>query len=187
MTKELSEILTRKDFKTFWHCLDFLVIAGYPLMEAFNHSIKQFSANNIFKNVAFIRIEEPKYHLLSLENLPRKMELKIGIISDDNIHLDGMYATYRKLLINKPYLGCEVNLEATCEVITIECSSLIILEYLSDVSLAHFGYDALKTVEDIIKSNERYQEQQPPVVGNYFTNMNATESLDEIILKLNKR
>lgn len=183
MNKELSDILIRKDFKTFWHCLDFLLLAGYPLMEAFSHSIKQFGPTNIFKLVAFIRIEEPAYHMLILPNHAKKREIKIGIINDDNIHLDGMYATYRKILIHKPYLRFDVDIEATCEVITIECLSLLILEYLSDVSLVHFGYDALKKVENN-EDREKLMPQVKSPVDEYFGNIDTTSLLNEMAIKL---
>lgn len=179
MNKELSKILIRKNFKNFWNCLEYLIIAGYPLMEAFSNSIKQFGSSNIFNRVAFIRIEEPQHNLLTLRATPRKCIAKIGIIGDDNIHLDGMYSTYRKMLIYKPYLHYDTDIEATCEIITIEALSELMLDYLSDTSLQHFGYDALKKVD-----TDRKTPTVTSPIEEYFGGIDNTGLMNELAIKL---
>lgn len=54
MIKEsLKNIIERKNFKTFWHCYEFLTTASYSPMEAFSACIEQFGTDKMFDKVAF--------------------------------------------------------------------------------------------------------------------------------------
>lgn len=103
--KELITILDKKNFKTFWHCLDHLLIAGYPVMDAMSITLKRFGESKIFSSVAFVRVDRAPYHLFftnrdddDARGINRNPIIIVGLINDNNIQLDGMYGVYRKSL-----------------------------------------------------------------------------------------
>lgn len=140
--KELIDIITKKEFKTFWHCLDYLLLAGYTPIDAFGISIKQFGEDKIFSSVAFARIDIPRHSLSNFGGTytSPKPILIVGLIDESNIHLDGVYSVYRKA-INEGLFGPFIlDIEDTCELIKTSTLSEFILTYLMGVSEKHFGY-----------------------------------------------
>ena len=75
--------------------------------------------------------------------------LIVGLIDDSNIHLDGLYGIYRKML-NKGLIGKNDNsaeIECTCELIKTNQLTTFILEYLIDVTVKHFGTKSFEIPE----------------------------------------
>jgi hypothetical protein len=147
--KELIEIVKKKEFKTFWHCLDFLLMAGYNPMDAFGVSMKEFGESKIYSNVAFIRIEQVHHEVrFTGQNRPRAPKqtlLIVGLIDDSNIHLSGLYGTYREWLTKGVFFSSPpetAELEDTCEIIKVSELTPFIINYLRSVSKLHFGYEA---------------------------------------------
>ena len=153
--KKLIEIVKKKEFKTFWHCLDYLLIAGYTQMDAFGISMLEFGESRIYSDVAYIRFEFVLYNVMFTgENTyrhPKKATLIVGLIDDSNIHLSGLYSTYREWLNSSnmstdPSMARE--LEDTCECIKIIDLTPFIIDYLRKTSKLHFGYEAFKIPTD---------------------------------------
>ncbi len=69
MSKELIDIVKDKNFKTFWHCLDYLLMAGYKPIEAFGASIQEFGESRIFSDVAFIRVSFGLEHIREMHSM----------------------------------------------------------------------------------------------------------------------
>lgn len=82
MIKEsLKNIIERKNFKTFWHCYEFLTTASYSPMEAFSASIEHFGTDKMFDNVAFLRRNDDMWvahSVYSMHDTPPK--LIIGLL-----------------------------------------------------------------------------------------------------------
>jgi hypothetical protein len=149
--KDLIEIVRKKEFQTFWHCLDYLLLAGYPSLDAFGISLKEFGETKIYSNVAFIRFELLRHSVMftgqNTIREPKKATLVIGLIDDSNIHLSGLYGTYRELLVKEPSLISHVDseeLESTCEIIRITDLTPFIINYLRIISKTHFGFEVFE-------------------------------------------
>ena len=75
-SKELEELIKEKEFKTFWHCFEFLNFAGYNSFDSFGISLREFGDNNVFANVAFIdkkidvTLKDVKPYYAPLEHRP---------------------------------------------------------------------------------------------------------------------
>lgn len=144
----LIKLIEEKNFKTFWHCLDYLLLAGYSSMDAFGISLKHFGENKIFSSVAFVRMQEYTSIPTPLSVVRDSPQLVVGLIDETNIHLDGLYTVYRKMLNSG--LGNAENtyeIENTCEVIKLTELNIFILEYLIDVTVKHFGVKSFSIPE----------------------------------------
>lgn len=159
--EELLKILTKKSFKTFWHCLDYLILAGYTPMDAFGVTMKHFGEDKIFESVAIARYEEPaglRHDVIDINgqrmvidpvsNLPvhakHLSKLTIALVDETNQHLSGLYGTYRKWFNEGRFKKPQYEIESTCEIIQIRDLGVFILDYLNDVSLRLFGYKMIK-------------------------------------------
>jgi hypothetical protein len=140
--EELIKIVKNKKFKSFWHCLDFLIMAGYPTMDAFGISLQEFGESKVYSDVAFIRIEESRKLIGDRFSYSEKARnIKIGIIDDTNIHLAGLYSTYRTWISERKQIGYS-DIEATCETFEIPELNQFLMDYLKKVSKLHYGFEA---------------------------------------------
>lgn len=163
-TEELLKIIDKKDFKTFWECLDYLKLAGYNSMDAFGVTIKKFGEENIWLKVGWVYIEKPKSHnpihqlaynrivvdpLTGIErdmrDIPEYNEFNItvGLIDENNYHLSTMYSIYMKALFKVESFTTNriPELEKTCStIIKFNNPTPIILEYLDHTFKKHFGF-----------------------------------------------
>ena len=169
--EELIKIIKNKKFKTFWHCLDYLIMAGYTTMDAFGVSLQEFGESRVYSDVAFIRIEENRRVIGNrYENSSVKF-IKIGIIDDTNIHLAGLYSTYRTWISEREKIGYS-NIEATCEIFDIPELNSFLMDYLLNVSKLHYGFEAFKYKidKDFITPNGGrygYTASMDPATGLY--------------------
>lgn len=181
--KELIEIVKNKKFKTFWHCLDYLLLAGYTPIEAFGITIQEFGESRVFTDVAYFRVrlglEEtnsegllyglPSYRITETGDItinaqdgsnvrrihpPIKYVVSLGLIDTGNVHLSGLYAVYRKWLMEEKFLTPQDEIENTCEQIKIKGLSDFILDYLSKISETHFG----TKIFEVPKLNDEYKK-----------------------------
>lgn len=144
--EELDIILDRKNFKTFFHCFEFLLTAGYPEMESFSIALKRFGESKVWENIAYYRFEsvlnkiETEYPTFSLTPLSEKF-LLCFIMDDKNIHLSGLYDTYRKDMadITNVFNIDDLSIDNSCEKIKIKLKSRFIIKYLIDLYQKHFG------------------------------------------------
>lgn len=140
---ELIKIVKSKNFKTFWHCLDYLTMAGYDTMDAFGISLREFGENRVYSDVAFIRTVN-QTRLLGIQNVYLSRDnnkiIKIGLVDDSNIHLDGLYTAYRSWINKNP--GVYTDVEQTCEIIDIKELTPFLMDYLLKLSNSHYGFEA---------------------------------------------
>ena len=146
-SKELLEIVKTKKFKSFWHCFDYLHLAGYNIMDSFGVSLHEFGESKIYSDVAFVKVSK-KTSILGYGNGHPSgqivvSKLRIGLIDDTNIHLAGLYKTYREW-IAKDNTTSYPDVEETCEVIELPITDEFIMDYLVSVSRLHFGFEAFK-------------------------------------------
>lgn len=139
--KELTNFIKKKNFKTFWHCLDYLQMAGYSPMESFNLTMIEFGEDKIYSDVAFIRYEIPTHQYNGYEE--NKPKLIVGILDESNIQLTDMFKMYRKMMReNENGKGYEREMENFCEKIEIMGLTSFILDYLVSVSEKNWGFKA---------------------------------------------
>ena len=143
---ELINIVKDKKFKTFWNCLDYLMVAGFSPMDSFGVSLLEFGEEKIFSCVAFIRSVQQAnivgYSTREVESLSRpKNYLMIGLINDNNIHLSGMFGVYRKWLYEGKFESSP-EIESNCDIIKIYELDEFLLDYILTVSEKHFGFKA---------------------------------------------
>lgn len=154
--KELVDIVKKKEFKTFWQCLDFLLMAGYTPIDAFGISLQEFGESRIFSSVAFARLE-PRISMNFASSLYQEYQpptLLIGLIDDSNVHLSGLYATYRKWIFEGRF-SFNPEIEATCERVSINEMTPFIYDYLLTTSTLHFGFEIFKpkqSMSDALKA-----------------------------------
>lgn len=146
--KELIDIVKNKNFKTFWHCLDYLTMAGYSNMDAFGISLQEFGESRIYSDVAFIKIPR-RTQLFNTGvygggDLGYKQIIKVGILGDTNIHLAGIYNMYRTWISNSNNHIDYPDIEETCEIIRIKELTPFLMTYLIKVSELHYGFEAFK-------------------------------------------
>ena len=145
--KGLINIIREKNFKTFWHLLDFLLLTGYSTIESFGISLQEFGEPRIYSDVAFIRLNLSESIILAngLSMFPdKKSELIVGLIDENNIHLDGIYRVYREWMVNDKFMGPQEDIETTCSVIKINDLTAFMIDYLINVSKLHYGYEVFK-------------------------------------------
>lgn len=164
--EKLIELIKEKKFKTFWHCLDYLLLAGYNQIDCFAVSLKEFEDTDIFSCVAFARIDTHHNTYLNAitghygDNTNRLM---IGIIDDRNIHLDGIYKQYRDWLKNEHW-GPQLEIESACEVVTISGLMDFFLIYINNESSKHFGYEILAPIKIGSRAPTAPPQQMPPTM-----------------------
>lgn len=153
--KEIIDIVKKKEFKTFWHCFDYLNLAGYSTMDAFGISILEFGEDRIYSNVAFgnLRVSDEIRNVNPVTyNFDRSESftvLRMGLIGDNNIHLSGLYGVYRKWNDTSSMSHTYDNeIENTCEIVQIKNISPIIIDYLHELSIKHFGSELFKIVDN---------------------------------------
>jgi len=160
--KNLIKLIEDKKFKTFWHCLDYLLVAGYSAIDAFGISLKQFGEGKIFSSVAFIRMEKWDNHIIlgidHHDTPARRPFLIVGLIDDSNIHLDGLYTVYRGMITNG--LTSSPEIEETCEVIKSSQLTPVIIHYLLNHSEKHFGVKSF-VIPKQITIDEEPDEPRP--------------------------
>lgn len=150
-TPELIKILDNKDFKSFFECLDFLLIAGYGIIDSFGICLERFGESKIWDKVAFIRFKKTtRINIIIIDVLTgrpiqeetMKEIIFIGIMDETTIHLQGLYDVYRKALLNNGSLISSVysDIEATCKVLSFKNLPEIINDYLNVTFEKHFGY-----------------------------------------------
>lgn len=134
---EIEKILQKKNFKTFWHCFEFLTTASYVPMEAFNISLKHYGEDKIFDNVAFI-INNIDLSIVYYGNrVHNRPQLIIGIVREDNMHLLPMYKTYQKWYYEENICR-QQEIETTCEIIEICEITPFIKTYLLNLMIKHY-------------------------------------------------
>jgi hypothetical protein len=195
--EELIKIVKNKNFKTFWHCLDYLVIAGYPTIDAFGISLQEFGESRIYSDVAFIRTNA-KFKILGRgETYGHENKIiNVGIIDNTNIHLAGLYSTYRTWISENDKLVYP-DIEATCEVFVIPELNVFLMDYLLKVSKLHYGFEAFtyKVEKDTIPptgDRHGYIASMDPATGFFSIQpelealMRNHERLDKLQRGLNR-
>jgi hypothetical protein len=182
-SEEIIKIVKDKSFKTFWHCFDYLVVAGYPVMEAFSISMQEFEESNVFIHVAFIKNQ---YRNAGIALNPYATErdgqyLRIGIINENNIHLAGLYKTYRDWLAKDSNMFTDI--EETCEIIEIDSLNDFLLTYLLDLSKRHYGFEAFK----FVKRDNNYARPPRPYANNPYGLETEINQLRALIDRDNQR
>ena len=145
--EKLIGIIRSKNFKTIWHCIDYLLLADYNILEAFDISMKEYGGQKLFSRVAFVRCEKATV-ISSITYTPVNNYLvTVGLIDDTNIHLYGLYKIYRKWLNevrpNKTNFKTNIidsDIEKTCEIIKVPNVTPLILEFLEDEYLDQFRH-----------------------------------------------
>lgn len=137
--EKLTEIIKKKNFKNFWDCLDYLIIAGYSTLEAFGITLQEFGEPRIYSDVAFVRINLDEKIILIGNKPSRACMLTVGLIDESNINLSGLYTTYRKWMCEGKVFNQYLEIEDTCKKIMIRGLSPFLIDYLYDVSKSHFG------------------------------------------------
>lgn len=156
---KLVEILKEKDFKSFWHCIDYLLSAGYNPLDVFGITLQYFTEAEMFTKVAFIYIHKklqyisrPEYEFaegiglrhtdigMSMNKPSDVYRLRIGLLDDTNIHLSGFYELYRNTLYDTPSEDSIIKeIEKTAEVIELVDVSELICNYINQAHTKHFG------------------------------------------------
>lgn len=177
-SSELLDIVKNKGFKTFWHCLDYLLLAGYSPLDAFGVTVKEFGNDKILSDVAFIRYTDntkTNNKVLDLatthinasgdaimgfdpytareRDTTFRSEIVVGIIDETNIHLEGIYSVYRKWWVESKLSAPVKDIESTCEILTIRNLNLFIIEFLRGCSETKFGYNLFVEISKNWKPN----------------------------------
>ena len=178
--QDLIDIVKNKKFKTFWHCLDYLLMAGYTQMDAFGISLQEFGESRIYSDVAFIKI--PRHTQLfntGVYGRDDKRIIKVGILGDTNIHLSGIYNMYRTWISNGGSHIDYPDIEQTCEIIKINTLNTFLMTYLIKVSELHYGFEAFKYTPSEyshIDGNPAIASLQPEI-DEIMTGVQRLESL----------
>lgn len=151
-TKEsLKNIIERKNFRTFWHCYEFLTTASYSPMEAFSASVEHFGLDKLFDNVAFIRVNEEMWiahSVYSSHKTPPK--IIIGVINENNQHLTEFYRIYNKRY-NENDVSIQQDIESSCEIIQIVDITPFMMDFVIEKMHSHFKIDVSKKLNTKLK------------------------------------
>jgi len=165
-SEEIVKIVKEQNFKSFWHCLDFLIMAGYPLMEAFGIALHEFGESKIFSDVAFIRVQRGRNGIVQLQNVYErpvgKYSVSVGMIDESNIHLAGLYGTYRKWMIDDVHMRY-TDVEETCEIINVEQINNFLLDYLLHTGKLHYGFEPFKYDKEKELTRDQLQSLAPEI------------------------
>ena len=147
----LKNIIDKKNFKTFWHCYEFLTTASYSPMEAFSASIEHFGLDNLFDSVAFFRQNDDMWVAHSIYSEPQSMpKIIIGIINENNKHLTEFYKLYHKQY-GEGEVPVQKDIEETCEIIKIYDITPFITHFVMEKMYKHFGIDGEKKLKKRLK------------------------------------
>ena len=148
----LKNIIDKKNFKTFWHCYEFLTTASYSPMEAFSASVEHFGLDKLFDNVAFFRTCDDMWVAHSVYSSPQSAppRLIIGVINENNQHLTEFYRIYHKQY-SEGEVGVQRDIEETCEVIKLYDITPFITNFVMEKMYKHFGIDGEKKFKQRIK------------------------------------
>jgi hypothetical protein len=148
----LKEIIDKKNFKTFWHCYEFLTIASYSPMEAFSASVEHFGLDKLFDNVAFFRTCDDLWvaHSVYTPVQSAPPRLIIGIINENNKHLTEFYKIYHKQY-SEGEVSVQRDIEESCEVIKIYEITPFITNFVMEKMFKNFGIDGEKKFKQRIK------------------------------------
>lgn len=180
-SEKLIEIVRNKKFKSFWHCLDYLMLAGYNSIDAYGITVKEFGSD-LFSKVAFghtnidgvstsmsgtyaMRVD-PVTGMVRDQQIDN-VTLIVGLIDETNIHLDSLYADYRKWWKEEKFLTPQFEIESTCEIIKITSLTPFVLNHINSVSQKYFGYALFKIPE--------YGNRAPHNPNDYTIHQTAAE------------
>lgn len=183
MTKEsLKNIIERKNFKTFWHCYEFLTTASYSPMEAFSACIEQFGTDKMFDKVAFFRRNEDLWVAHSIYSNPQATpRLMIGIINDENKHLTEFYRLYHKRY-SEGEVGVQRDIEDTCEIVKVYDITPFIMDFVMDKMFKHFDIDVIKNLKMLKDIKAREATPQPNNLNDNIRRLqNDIRRMDEIM------
>lgn len=154
--ENLKNINERKNFKTFWHCYEFLTTASYSPMEAFSASVEHFGLNKLFDNIAFFRTCDEMWIAHSVYSTPKSTppRLIIGVINEDNQHLTEFYKIYHKQYTEGD-VGIQKDIEDSCEIIKIYEITPFITNFVLEKMHNHFGIDGTKRLARMLKESKR--------------------------------
>jgi hypothetical protein len=143
--EKLGEILKKKEFKNFWYCFEYLLLAGYPDNEAIGHSLNEFKESSIFSDVAFIAMhkyqKDVMFTLDEVNTIYRPSILKVGLFDETNRVLEPMMSTYRQWLAANNKNKWQSQLEAPFASVKYVNLSSKTLGYLLEVAKKHYGFE----------------------------------------------
>ena len=162
-----AEVIKGEGFKTFWECLNFLLIAGYTNMDAFAISLLLFDEIRMWDDFGFLRIEgyveESEVHVVGNNEvvnidglvLPRgsrrikhenKIRVFIGVLDDNTRQTAKLFDIYREALSSgKNYIEDGIEIENRIKVITFANLTELYIRFIGELSKKHFGYDIAET------------------------------------------
>jgi hypothetical protein len=179
----LKNIIEKKNFKTFWHCYEFLTTASYSPMEAFSACIEQFGADKMFDNVAFFRRNEDMWVAHSVYSNPQATpKINIGIINDENKHLTEFYKIYHKRY-SEGEVSVQRDIEDTCEMVRVYDITPFIMDFVMEKMFKHYGIDGNKKLERRIKDMPQQVIARPNNINDTFRRLDDNvRRLDELIM-----
>lgn len=158
INNELIDKLKAKNFKTFWHCFQFLTDGGYNEIDSFSYSLLLFGEDKVLENVAFIKpsvVNKPAVYInptdlyeyygarltvnanTGIVTTNNYLGIIIFLIDEQNKHLLPLYSRYRKLIKQNKMPYSEI--EDTCNKIEIRNISDFLIEYIEDLTESVFG------------------------------------------------
>ena len=168
----LKKIIESKDITNFWELFEYLNTIGYGCIDSLGISLNFFSESKIYQDVAFIRLKteqiedhfyvggcDPIYpqsandHSITFNKgviIKEYATLRVGIITNENRHMRGLYEYYNKALAQDKLKYNDhqiVEIEQTCKII-YEFNQLpsIVLSYLGDVAEKHYGFKPIQMI-----------------------------------------
>lgn len=170
---KVEAIIKNNNFNSFWECFEFFDIGGFDTLTSFGISLKVFGFDNMFKNVAFMRIHnEPVreaqalgiietfnggQYLSGLNGVGDEIGIDkyiIGVIDESNKHLTSLYDVYRNYLLNNDTRPM-MDIENTCRIVKLSQISGFYETVIDDASMAHFGKKIINR-KPIIISKQRF-------------------------------
>jgi hypothetical protein len=143
-SENLKEIVKRKQFKTFWHCYEFLTTASYTPMEAFSVCIEHYGESQMFEKIAFIRSSDQGLYVVhNVYNGAPRAKWIIGVMDTKNEHLSKFYRIYQKRMMEGT-VKVQPDIERTCEIIQIFDITPFISDYVREHMYKYFDIDVSK-------------------------------------------
>lgn len=187
--EELEKILHKKNFKSFWHCFEFLITASYTPLEAFSISLKHYGEDRIFENVAFIRPNKSLsviYNVMDgTDRMRQRPQIIVGIVTDNNIHLTPIYKVYNKWY-HEQKIDIQSDIESSCDVIEIYGLTPFIRAYLVELMMKYYGIEIPSVREDVEDVQDRIVTADEPYEGDILPSRRDLnlERLDDLIKKM---
>lgn len=161
---EEAEVIKGENFKTFWECLDFLLLAGYTNMDAFAISLLLFDEIRMWDDLAFFRLEgyvhESEVYIVNNEIIDiddivqqhplgsrrlkheNKIRVIVGILDDNTRKMGKLFDMYQFALSSgKNYIDDGIEIENRIKIITIGNLSELYIRFIGELSKKHFGYN----------------------------------------------